>query len=195
MIKILTVITFFLSFNIIIAFEKQKGIIYTKKGEQLNVEIKVYEYDVILSNNKIVFYENDKKKKININQVEKILLDDKIYEVISFQKKTTTGPNRGAKTFKLLTELIVDGRVKLYRKYQLVSNGYMSNGLYITTGTYLTERNYFVEESSYARLVTKLDFKKKVKLFFSECNFLEGIEKIKYRNIREIVVNGNKKCN
>ncbi|GGF69562.1 hypothetical protein [Wenyingzhuangia marina] len=194
--RFLMTLCFFL-INILANAQHEQGIIYTKDGNIIKVEIPIYKQGTIITKSKIKYLKGDKKKKISLSKIDHIEIDKKNYKVITYKKEEKFGPNRGIKTHTVLAEIINNGNIKLYRSYSLVSNGSMgSNGFYSVNGTSLIESNFLIK-GDLIQWISKVNFKKQVKEFFSGCNVL--IEKIenktfKYEDIETVILFGNSEC-
>lgn len=192
------IITFFILLffsSTVFANNLQKAIIYTKSGDTLNVKVDVYKQGILLTGNKIKYFQNGKKSKIAISKINFLDLGIKRYDVIEYSKERKTGPNRGIQTYTILAELIDDGKVKLYRSNVLKSTGHMMNGMYMSTGTVLVE-NFYMVTGKGTNWVSGFDFKRNIKTFFPGCELIGKVKDkvFRFRDIIEAVAYGNKHC-
>ncbi len=169
---------------------KQKATLYFNDGRELSCYARISGDYIRYADEK--FKGNEEKANPNNLKMLKIWMNDKL---ITLEYKTEVGKSKPK-----LMELVIDGKVKLYRISDVYDKkiGFHSNSDMMKRKTSSTK--YFLEEKNNTNLVFRFakDFESKAKVYFKDCNLL--VQKIgdigfRQKDILEIVIYYNENCN
>ena len=147
----------------------------------------------IISNISYKIWVDNEKIRIDRSEIKEIITQGNKYINIEYLKKTRRGGQITTKKTKRTAELLLNENVKLCAVYSARSSiSTTFNNVPTPTGTYLETSHYLVSDQTSS--INKMNFKKIIKKYFSDCDKLNlkiKTKELKYKQIKEAVLLGN----
>lgn len=189
-----TIFTILFSFTYLISFAQSMipVTIIKTDGSKLKCHIATYEGKVISSFN-FKIWVNDEKMKIDRKEIKEIITNKNKYVTIEYIKETRRGGQITKKKTKRTAELLINDKVKLFAVHSVMSSSvYTFNNTPISSGSYLATSHYLASDNT--TYITKTNFKKTIKKYFSDCGELNlkiKSKELNYGQIKEVITMGN----
>lgn len=167
----------------------QEGTIYTDSGDTIVADIVMYRQNVLLRYERVIFYIGEEKVKLRPSKVKRIVIDTVEYHRLTFSRDLL---RKGEVTINYLAQIIQVGEVSLYKVYFERSH----QDLCFEYDSDLIEK-YYLSSNGNIISVYRTAFRSIIRKAFEGCETLllkMKEEKLKYRDIYEIVKIGNASC-
>jgi hypothetical protein len=161
-------------------------------GTELNCYISTFQGKII-SEFSYKLWINDEKFRIDRSEIREIITEGNKYINIEYLRKTRRGGQLSIEKIKRTAELLLDENIKLYAVHIVRVSVSTLNNITTPTGSYL-ETSHFLVSNNETTFINKMNFKKVIKNYFSNCDKLNlkiKSKELKYNQIKEAVLLGN----
>lgn len=161
-------------------------------GTKLNCYISTFQGKII-SEFSYKLWINDEKFRIDRSEIREIITEGNKYINIEYLRKTRRGGQLSIEKIKRTAELLLDENIKLYAVHIVRVSVSTLNNITTPTGSYL-ETSHFLVSNNETTFINKMNFKKVIKNYFSNCDKLNlkiKSKELKYNQIKEAVLLGN----